>query len=331
VREGCVAVRDVTVEDTDLYPYQVNVLTVPLTNKCDGSRNVTVEVNPSGGFHVLGEATVDLKLDTARNLTFQFYPSHAVAGISIVRVAALDMTDDRPTMTGGEAKLYVANPLRQWWYLAAAIGLVVGYVKRRWFALQLEPSPIPLALGSWFIYRSYLMITRNDMVGDLLMDGGTIPLETVGYFELLALGTVLIVLGRRTVSVFYREPLPLLIALFIFVQLFPAQMYLPDGVAAAGASRSLRPLREAVLVVLAPPVLVLEEVFRSLPFRGLSPAVMLVPAVPVTLLYWWVVARYVCRRIEDGGGGLRGLVALLDLDAAAISDNEDDAPHVADA
>lgn len=323
VREGCVAIRGVTIERADLYPYQVTVLTVPLENRCVGSRNVTVEANPSGRFHVLDGPPVDLELDKARNVTFAFYPLSSVSGTTHIPVVALDLTEDDAMMTGAKADLYVANPLRQWRYIMAAVFLAAGYAGRRRLARQIEPSPVPLVLGSWFVYRSYLMITRNDMVENLLAAEGAVPLDTVNYLELLMLGLVLIVLGRTIVSVFRREPLPLLLAVFIFVQLFPARMYLPDGVMAAWASRSPMPLRGLLLLLLAPPALVLEEVFRLYPFHGMSAVYPLALALPITVLYWRHVVRYVRRGVEREDGGRAWLLAFLDLDAGADEDGAD--------
>jgi len=324
VREGCVAIRDVTVERADLYPYQVTVLTVPLENRCADSRNVTVEANPSGRFHILDGHTTDIELDKARNVTFTFYPLPSVSGTTHIPVVALDKTEDEVMMTGAKADLYVANPLRQWWYIMAAVCLAAGYAGRRSIARQFEPSPVPLVLGCWFIYRSYLMITRNDMVENLLAAEGAVPLDTVNYVELLVLGLVLITLGRTIVSVFRREPLPLLLALFIFVQLFPARLYLPDGVTAAWASRSPIPLRQVLLLVLAPPALVLEEAFRLYPFHGMPSAYPLAIAIPMTGLYWHYVVRYVRRGIEREGDGRVWLLVFLDLDMETDDGDIDD-------
>ncbi|MDP6627723.1 MAG: hypothetical protein QGG50_07460, partial [Methanopyri archaeon] len=259
-------------------------------------------------------------LDKARNVTFAFYPLPSVAGTTHIPIVALDMTEEETMMAGGKGDLYVANPIRQWRYIMAIVCLAAMYASRRRLARQLEPSPVPLVLGSWLVYRSYLTITRNDMVEKLLAAEGAVPLDTVNYVELLMLGLVLIVLGRTIVSVFRKESLPLILALFIFVQLFPARMYLPDGVTAAWASRSPLPLRGMLLLVLAPPALVLEEAFRLYPLHGMPSVYPLIIALPITALYWRFVVHSVRRGVEREGGGWVWALAFLDLDTGSDSD-----------
>jgi len=317
VREGCVTISEIVVERADLYPYQVTVLSVPLENRCAGSRNVTVEANPSGRFQIIDGPLLNLELDKTKNVTFVFYPLPSVAGTTHIPVVALDLTEDDAIMTGAKANIYVANPFRQWWYIAAALVLVWIYMKQQMLVGQFYPSPIPLTIGAWFIYRGYYLITRHDLFELLLADGGAIPADAVAYIELLLLGSVLIVFGRELVHAFRGQPLALIITVFIFSQLFPAGLVLPDGVMDAWVSRSPAALTDGLLLVLSLPAFVLREVFRLYPAYGLHSAIPIILAFPFTFLYWRFILENTRGRIEHKGGGWAGTLSVLDLNGSA--------------
>ncbi|MDP7494468.1 MAG: hypothetical protein QGG26_16010 [Candidatus Undinarchaeales archaeon] len=292
----CVTIADVSVERTDIWAYQVDMLTVALENECGGQREVEVLANPSGRFTILGEHTVRLVLEERRELVFTFYPRGGTAALTHLPVVVTDRTGGDERMAGAKAELYVANPLAQLWYTAAVLFLGAAYLRRGWLREQLELSPLPLAVGIWLVHRGHLLATRGALAGATDVTNGIVVVELVG------LGLLLVAFGRTVSRTARAHPLTLVIAVYILARTIPPDAYIPPDMVRAWDARSLVPLREEALFVLALPLYILGEASRLHVFHGLHPVAVLVVAALPTVVYWRTLARawHGLRRAEAG-------------------------------
>ncbi|MDP7081394.1 MAG: hypothetical protein QF415_15965, partial [Candidatus Undinarchaeales archaeon] len=241
--------------------------------------------NPSGRFTILGEHTVHLVLEERRELVFTFYPMSGTAGPTHLPVVVTDWTGDDVRMTGAKAELYVANPLAQWWYAAAVLCVGLAYVRHRWLIGQLEPSPVPLAAGIWLIHQGYLLATRHGAIAQLV-SGGTVIDDFVVCGILLLVGALLVAFGRSIARTVLQHPLALVLPLYIMARIVPTYAWASPDAVAAWSTRSLAPLREEALFVLALPLYVLGELGRLYPLHGTHAGLVLVAAAYPTIVYW---------------------------------------------
>ena len=281
----CVTIADVSVERTDTWAYQMNTLTVVLENGCGGQREVEVLANPSGRFAIMGERTVRLALEERRELVFTFYPMGGTTGLTHLPVVVTDRTGGEELMVGEKAELYVANPLAQWRYMAALLLTAAAYMWREGLLQQLELSPVPLVAGVWFLYRGYLLTTRHGAVAQLV-SGGTVIDDFIVCGILLLVGALLVAFGRSIARTVLKHPLALVLPLYILTRIVPTSAWTSPDAVAAWSTRSLVPLREEALFVLALPLYVLGEVVRLYPLQGTHAGLVLVAAAYPTIVYW---------------------------------------------
>ena len=281
----CVTIADVSVERTDIWAYQMDTLTVVLENECGGQREVEVLANPSGRFVILGEHTARLVLEERRELVFTFYPLGGTAGLTHLPIVVTERTGGGVRMTGAKAELYVANPLAQWRYLAALLLAAAAYMWRERLVQQLELSPVPLVAGVWFLHRGYLLTTRHSAVAQLV-SGGTVIDDFIVCGILLLVGALLVAFGRSIARIVLKHPLALVLPLYILTRIVPTSAWASPDAAAAWSTRSLAPLREEALFVLALPLYVLGELGRLYPLHDIHTGLVLVAAAYPTIVYW---------------------------------------------
>ena len=130
--QRCVRIANATLDDDDVWVLQTVTLTVTLENRCDGTRDVDVLVNPSGRFKVLRNNTTHTALRGREYLSFSLYPLAATAGDTHIPVVITEHSDSGTDMTGTAVEVHVANPLLQWWFpLFGAILVAAVIIGRR--------------------------------------------------------------------------------------------------------------------------------------------------------------------------------------------------------